>query len=173
MKLLPRTHRAENSELFKSLRRKINNVIPEIVNEFKFGFINAYEVNTTSALLFDATGKKLTPTGVIQFWESISNTIKDIMENKRAKLKPATRNYNSQTDPIKGLKSLVKVKQEDAEPVHHTPDVKRQNEDKRGKSEDRTSDRYQYHRSQGRFYHNAYDYPNYEYDRYHYYPRKY
>lgn len=113
LKFLPRTNHAENADLFKSVRRKVNNIIPELVNEFQFGFINAYEINTTTALFFNSTGTKLTQAGIVQFWASISKTIQSIIEEKRGKIKPILRSNTSQTDSVKGLKSFAKIKQEE------------------------------------------------------------
>lgn len=177
LKFLPRTTRAEEADLFKSTRRKINNMIPELTNQFNFGFINAYEINSSSALLFDAKGTKLTAPGMVRLWESISDRVREIIEDKKAKLRPTTKDAISQTQSIKGMKSLAQLLKEekgggdrnlashaskgDQPSVNHN-EVKREPENQARRSYNR-----------GRYLHDTYDYSNYQYDRYHYYPRKY
>lgn len=58
LKPLPRTNRAPEVNLFKSIRRKINSQIPDIVKIFKFGFINAYDINTSSTLLLELNSQQ-------------------------------------------------------------------------------------------------------------------
>lgn len=85
MKMIPRGNRSDNSEMFKSVRRKLNTEIPTIMDKFEYGFINAYEITSTSSIFYDRHGKTLSPAGIIQFWVSISDTIKEMNENKRQK----------------------------------------------------------------------------------------
>lgn len=97
LKMLPRASRAEQIDLFKSIRRKVNSTIPSIISKFEFGFINVCEITTTSSLFFDRSGKALSPAGMQQFWVSISDTIKQINEEKLPKPKALTEDKGSQT----------------------------------------------------------------------------
>lgn len=86
LKLLPRASRAEEAEMFKSTRRKVNSQIPTIMEKFEYGFINVCEITTSNSLMYDRSGKNLAPAGIVQFWESISQTVKEINEQKQAKI---------------------------------------------------------------------------------------
>lgn len=113
LKFLPRSQHNSDSSLFKSTRRKINNIIPELTNKLGFGFINAYDINTSTALLFDSEGRKLTSAGYVQMWESISHTIHEMIDNKRRKCKPITTTAESQTEDVRNLPTFQQLKKEE------------------------------------------------------------
>lgn len=87
IKMLPRgiSNIDEQGNLFKSIRRRINGEIPDILSRFKYGFINACEITSASAIFFDCSGKNLAPAGAVHFWESVSQVIKEIDIDKTRK----------------------------------------------------------------------------------------
>lgn len=179
LKMLPRLERSPQSEMFKSLRRKINNAIPAVANKFQFGFINAYEVNTSSGLYFDATGSRLTSMGIVQLWKSISTTIQEIMEEKRAKIKPLTFSKMTQTNQAPDIKTLEKIKAEENYDQSKSEDApveirrKLPNPDELGQNSRSSHKRRSPTRYKDRYFHDKYDYAGPHYSRYHYYSNKY
>lgn len=146
IKMLPRATRAEDGDMFKSIRRKVNNQIPLITEKFEYGFINVCKITTSNSLMYDRSGKALAPAGMVQFWDSISHTIKEINEEKGSKSKASNPSIQE------------KSKQQ----------VKTQNSPKRPPRQQAEFN--QYHRRnyppfQGRRH--SYEYP-YDYNRYHY-----
>lgn len=157
IKMLPRAARAENSEIFKSTRRKINHQIPVIAEKFEYGFINVCEITTTDSLMYDRTGKNLAPAGILQFWQSVSETIKEINEDKAQKAAAL-----SSSLPPENQQQLAKQKSKS--PARDN----RKANDSNSFNRTRGPRPYQYQQRR-----HSYDYP-YDYHRYHYSaPRKY
>lgn len=170
LKFLPRASNSPNSNLFKSTRRKLNNLIPDITCRYGFGFINAYEINTTSALQFNSDGKKLSPSGVIQLWESISHTIHEIIEDRRRKCKPVTTQAETQTDDVRNLPTFHQLKKQEEEDLKRGSSIvpKRENENLNSRRRlPPPPPQKSPHKSSAR-YHESLDYNSYHYNRYHF-----
>lgn len=148
LKMLPRGNKMVNTSTFKSVRRKINNQIPTITEKFEFGFINAYEINSSTSLFFDRHGKHLSPTGTMKFWESVSDTIKEMNEDKlqKAKIHDA---------PKERATERAEIDKKDSQKIR--PELQQNPNFRRSQS--------------SAFYHQrrrTYDYGTYDYNRYHF-----
>lgn len=163
LKMLPRMQKSQDLGLFKSLRRKLNTQLPKIANKFGFGFINAYEINATTSLFFQADGKKLTPAGTVQLWDSISHTIHEIIEDRRKRCRPLVESKSAQTDDVRNLPTFQQLKQEEDAQAKKNPDKKDSTNTPSRRRLPPPPPRANYSR-----YHQDYDYNNYHYDRYHF-----
>lgn len=153
LKMLPRASRCDNTNLFKSIRRKVNNQIPSITERFQFGFINVCEITTTSSIFFDRTGRMLTPSGIMQFWESISDTVKEMNDDKLPK--PKTRETASESSTSEKQEKDGKDNRKNSHPDVHAHQQPRRSQ---------PSNHYYRRRS--------FDYNTYDYNRFHYYANR-
>lgn len=148
LKMIPRGIKSENISLFKSVRRKINNLIPAIAEKFEYGFINACEITSDSTTYFDRSGKKLAPAGIIKLWESISQIIQEMDQSKEAKSKPEASTPKRDNNP-------------------HEVSPWRQTQYRRQESPRHDNSR-RFNRRPSGFHERRNTFSTYDYDRYHY-----
>lgn len=112
LKALPKPQETRDIEIFKGVRRKFNNKLQDVLKDYpSFGFINVHEITTRKKdekFFLSPNEGELSDEGIIQFWESISQTIKAMDQGNRAKtttlwketqvseedIKRATHNFN-------------------------------------------------------------------------------
>lgn len=100
LKILPKPADSPNSNLFKGVRRKFNSSLQSMLESYHaFGFINIHEITTRAKderFFISSKSGRLSDEGIIQFWESISQTFKAI--DNRAKPKALMKNQQTQWD---------------------------------------------------------------------------
>lgn len=101
LKVLPKPGDAPNNALFKGVRRKFNSNLQNMLEAYpQFGFINVHEITTRpkdQKFFISNQSGILSDEGAIQFWESISQTLKAI--DWKVKPRAITKNQYSQWDP--------------------------------------------------------------------------
>lgn len=100
LKILPKPNEAPGSNLFKGVRRKFNNTLQTMLQSYHhFGFINVHEITTRTKdekFFIAKDSGLLSDEGIIQLWDSISQTFKAI--DLRMKPKAITKDQSSQYD---------------------------------------------------------------------------
>lgn len=101
LKILPKPSDSTNNTLFKGVRRKFNSTLQNMLEAYpRFGFINVHEITTRQKeqrFFISNNSGLLSDEGVIQLWESISQTFKAI--DGKIKPKAITKNQYSQWNP--------------------------------------------------------------------------
>lgn len=101
LKVIPKPNEAPNSNLFKGVRRKFNNVLQTMLQNYhSFGFINVHEITTRvkdERFFISNQSGSLSDEGAIQLWVSISQTFKAI--DQRLLPKAITKNQSTQWNP--------------------------------------------------------------------------
>lgn len=98
LKILPKPNDAKGNNLFKGVRRKFNTTLQTMLESYHFfGFINVHEITTRAKdekFFISNQSGILSDEGAIQFWDSISQTIKAI--DHKNKPKTITKNQYTQ-----------------------------------------------------------------------------
>lgn len=101
LKILPKPNECPNNTLFKGVRRKFNTTLQTMLEAYhNFGFINVHEITTRvkdEHFFISTRSGLLSDEGIIQLWDSISQTFKAI--DSRSKPKSMTKNQQTQWDP--------------------------------------------------------------------------
>lgn len=101
LKILPKPKETQNQNLFKGVRRKFNSTLQNMLESYhSFGFINVHEITTRDKderFFISPRSGLLSDEGIIQLWDSISQTFKAI--NNRTKPKAIMKNQQTQWDP--------------------------------------------------------------------------
>lgn len=101
LKILPKPTEAPGNTLFKGVRRKFNSTLQDMLQGYhSFGFINVHEITTREKderFFISPRSGLLSDEGVIQLWDSISQTFKAI--DNRMKPKTLMKSQHTQWDP--------------------------------------------------------------------------
>lgn len=100
VKALPKPSGIAYPSLFKGVRRKYNQTLQNMLEDYHmFGFINVHKITTrhqNEKYFISQDSGKLSDEGMVQFWLSISQTFKAM--DKRRKAKTLVASKETQTD---------------------------------------------------------------------------
>lgn len=115
LKILPKPNDAPGNNLFKGVRRKFNTNLQNMLQAYhSFGFINIHEITTREKderFFMSSQSGLLSDEGIIQFWESISQTIKAI--DMKHKPKAITKGQSTQWDQHDSNKAQKRNREKD------------------------------------------------------------